>query len=87
MLGKTVLLPIFDAYGGTGNNATYRVYGYAAFRLTGYYFGGRNNSRQPCNGNERCIRGYFTRFVDIPKRSPTARVGRMLGASIIRLTQ
>ena len=59
-LGRTVLLPIFDAYYGSGNTATYRMYGYAAFKLTGYHFGGQNNSSpSPCNGNDRCIAGYF----------------------------
>ena len=32
MIGQTVLLPIFDDVGGSGSNAWYRVYGYAAFR-------------------------------------------------------
>ena len=87
-LGKTVLLPIFDAYAGTGSNATYRMYGYAAFRLTGYRFGGQNNSNPaPCNGNQRCIRGYFTKFVDISEAFTYGTGGPQLGASIVRLTK
>ena len=35
---KTVLLPIFDQAFEQGSHATYRVYGYAAFVLTGYHF-------------------------------------------------
>jgi hypothetical protein len=87
-LGKTVLLPIFDAYEGSGSNATYRIYGYAAFRLSGYRFGGQNNSNpSPCTGNQRCIRGYFTKFVDISEAFTYGTGGPQLGASIIRLTK
>jgi hypothetical protein len=65
LLGKTVLLPIFEESGGTGANAWYRVYGYAAFTLTGYNFAGQyKSSPAPCSGSDRCIRGYFTQFVD-----------------------
>ncbi len=65
LVGRTVLLPIFEQSGGTGANAWYRIYGYAAFRITGYSFGGQyKSSPPPCSGNERCIRGYFTRYVD-----------------------
>jgi len=86
--GKTVLLPIFDAYAGTGGNATYQVYGYAAFRLTGYRFGGQNDSNpSPCKGNERCISGYFTRFVDISEAFTYGTGGPQLGAAIVRLTK
>jgi Flp pilus assembly protein TadG len=87
-VGKTVLLPIFDAYAGTGGSATYRVYGYAAFRLTGYRFGGQNDSNpSPCKGNERCISGYFTRFVDISEAFTYGTGGPQLGAAIVRLTK
>jgi Flp pilus assembly protein TadG len=43
-LGRTVLLPLFEESGSSGNNAWYRVYGYAAFRLTGYHLGGQYSS-------------------------------------------
>ena len=73
---------------GAGSNATYRIYGYAAFKMTGYSFGGQNNSNPaPCNGNERCIAGYFTRFVDISEAFTYGAGGPQLGASIVRLTQ
>ena len=55
-LNRTVLLPIFDQVAGTGSNATYRIYGYAAFVMTGYHFGGQNNYNDPCNGSNRCIK-------------------------------
>ena len=85
-VGQTVLLPIFDQSGDTGSNAWYRVYGYAAFKLTGYSLGGQYNSTpKPCTGNDRCVSGYFTRFVELSDAwsySPTAPT---LGASILRL--
>ena len=85
-VGQTVLLPLFDQSGATGTNAWYRVYGYAAFKLTGYSLGGQyDTTPKPCNGNERCVAGYFTRFVELSdawKYSPDAPT---LGASILRL--
>jgi Flp pilus assembly protein TadG len=65
LVGRTVLLPIFEESGGTGAHAWYRIYGYAAFRITGYSFAGLyKTTPPPCSGSERCIRGYFTRYVD-----------------------
>ena len=75
-----------DDAGGTGSGGWYRVYGYAAFTLKGYAFTGQfKSSPAPCNGNVRCISGYFTRFVelsDVWKYSPDAP---QLGSSILRL--
>jgi len=85
-IGQSVLLPLFEESGDTGSNAWYRVYGYAAFKLTGYHLGGQYSAAsKPCNGNERCVAGYFTRFVELSDAwnySPTAP---RLGASILRL--
>ena len=85
-VGKTVLLPLFDVSGGTGNNAWYHVFGYAAFRITGYHFGGHfSTAPKPCTGNERCVAGYFTRFVDLSERFTWTSDGPDLGASLLRL--
>jgi hypothetical protein len=91
VIGKTVLIPIFDNYTGTGNNASYHVYGYAAFKFTGYYFSGQYKNWPPpplatCSGNERCIAGYFTRYVDLSEVLTTDGGGPQLGLSIISLT-
>ncbi len=65
LVGETVLLPIFEESGGTGANAWYRIYGYAAFTITGYNFAGQyKSSPAPCSGSDRCIRGQFTQYVD-----------------------
>jgi Flp pilus assembly protein TadG len=85
--GDTVLLPIFDSSGGTGSGAWYHVYGYAAFRITGYFFGGQYSWNKPCSGSERCVAGYFTRFVDLSERFTYTNDGPDLGAAILRLVR
>jgi Flp pilus assembly protein TadG len=87
-VGRTVLLPLFDVSGGTGNNAWYHVYGYAAFRLTGYAFGGQfSTSPKPCAGNDRCVSGYFTRFVDLSDAFSFSPDAPDLGTSVLRLVR
>jgi Putative Flp pilus-assembly TadE/G-like len=83
---ETVLLPIFDQAYDSGSNSTYRVYGYAAFLITGYHFGGQYSWNQPCNGSDRCIRGYFTRFVASSENFDFSASAPSLGASIVKLT-
>jgi Flp pilus assembly protein TadG len=85
-VGQTVLLPLFEDSGLTGSNAWYRVYGYAAFRLTGYSLGGQyNTTPKPCSGNDRCVSGYFTRFVELRDAWSYSPTAPQLGASILRL--
>jgi Flp pilus assembly protein TadG len=85
-VGRTVLLPLFDEAGDTGTNAWYRVFGYAAFKITGYSLGGQYKTNPaPCGGNERCLAGYFTRFVDLSERFTYTNDGPDLGAAILRL--
>jgi Flp pilus assembly protein TadG len=91
MAGKTVLLPIFDRYGLSGSNAWYHVYGYAAFHLTGYQFVGqfKTDGNKICgpssNGNDRCVTGYFTRFVELSDAWNYSPDAPQLGSSILRL--
>jgi Flp pilus assembly protein TadG len=91
MVGQTVLLPIFDTYGNGGSNAWYRVYGYAAFHLTGYQFVGqyKSDGNKICgpqsNGNDRCVTGYFTRFVELSDRWDYDPTAPALGSSVLRL--
>jgi Flp pilus assembly protein TadG len=85
-LDRTVLLPLFEEAGETGNNAWYRVYGYAAFRLTGYHLGGQySTNTRPCGGNDRCVAGYFTRFVELSDAWNYSPDAPQLGSSILRL--
>jgi Flp pilus assembly protein TadG len=91
LVGHTVLLPLFDEYGESGSNAWYRVYGYAAFHLTGYQFvgqfktGGNKICGPQSNGNDRCVTGYFTRFVELSDAWNYSPDAPQLGASILRL--
>jgi Flp pilus assembly protein TadG len=89
-LNQTVLLPLFDESGGTGTGAWYRVYGYAAFKLTGYAFNGSTKSgNKVCgpgtNSSDRCVTGYFTRFVELSDAWNYSPDAPQLGASILRL--
>jgi Flp pilus assembly protein TadG len=87
LVGRTVLLPIFDEAGGTGSSAWYHVYGYAAFRITAYHFGGQYDAGKPCKGEDRCIRGYFTRFVDAGDSFTYGPGAPSLGAWVLRLVR
>ena len=69
MLGKEIVIPIYNSYTLNGHNATYTILGYATFKLTGYSFNGRDfggtgmAKRCPLgNGSTSCIRGDFVRF-------------------------
>jgi Flp pilus assembly protein TadG len=89
-LGRTVLLPIFDQAGDTGSHAWYRVHAYAAFVLTGFEFGGQySTGKKVCgpgsNGSDRCVIGYFTRFVELSDDWATSPDAPQLGAWILRL--
>jgi hypothetical protein len=82
---RTVLLPIFDSSAGTGSGASYHIFGYAAFTISGYDFGGQYSWNSPCSGNARCIRGYFARFVDLTEAFTYSTTAPPLGASVVDL--
>jgi Flp pilus assembly protein TadG len=84
---KTVLLPIFDRSGGTGNNAWYHVHAYAAFTITGYDFAGQYKWNSPCGGNDRCIKGYFVQYVEPSDDFFYDSTAPSLGAWILRLVR
>ena len=85
---QVVLVPIFDQKGGTGNNASYRVYGYAAFKITGYCFGGGQYKFGPdkCTGSDRFMAGYFIQYVAPDDAFDYGAGAPQLGASIVTLT-
>jgi Flp pilus assembly protein TadG len=86
LVGQSVLLPLFDQVGDSGTNAWYRIYGYAAFRLTGYSLGGQYyTSPKPCTGEDRCVTGYFTRFVELSDAWDYDPTAPDLGSSVLRL--
>ncbi|GAA4283037.1 hypothetical protein GCM10022261_05680 [Brevibacterium daeguense] len=83
----TVLLPIYDEAGGTGSSSWYRLYGYAAFHITGYHFVGQYSwsAAGTCKGNVRCIQGYFTQFVDMSDAFDYSPGAPEMGASVVRM--
>ena len=85
---RTVLIPLYDKAGESGTNAWYHIYGYAAFTVTGYHFVGQYswNGGTDCKGSDRCIKGYFTKFVDLNEAFTYSASAPKLGASIVSLT-
>jgi len=75
-LNRTVLLPLFEKHGGTGTNAWYQVYAYAAFRLTGFHFQGSHN----------WLNGYFLVFVAPSDAWRYGAGAPDLGARVVSLT-
>jgi hypothetical protein len=69
LLGKTLLIPVFDATNGlTGTNGEYRIWSYVGFVLTGWRFPGSSQSSSylggvPCSSSQTCISGFFTEAV------------------------
>ena len=67
LVGTDVPLPFFDDTDGLGSNGRYHIAGFGLFHVTGFNFGGLfkapDPATAPCNGDERCISGYFTRGV------------------------
>jgi Flp pilus assembly protein TadG len=88
LLNTVILIPIFDQYAESGANATYHVYGYAAFKFTGYYFNNTFKSPSPpCSSPNRCLKGYFTRYVDLNEVLEIGTIGPQLGAAIVTLVK
>lgn len=70
-LGKTVLIPVFDAVNGlNGTNGEYRIWSYVGFVLTGWNFPGTRQASSystatpnPCAPSQTCLSGFFTEVV------------------------
>lgn len=89
LLSKPVLIPIFTTSSGNGQHATYPIYGFAAFQVTGWRFNPvvHIDPQAPaCTTNCRGITGYFTRFVSL-QEGLTLGSGPNLGGSIVQLTR
>lgn len=90
IVGTVVLIPYFDMHTGTGNGAKYRVYGFGALYVTGYYFAGQYrvdsliDGKRPCTGNDRCIQGYF--IGDWTVNGGGSVGGPGLGLDLVQLT-
>ena len=66
--GHNELIPLVNAVAGVGVNVVYTIVGYAEFFITGWNFSGNSYSGSagspPCSGSDRCIAGYFVRYLD-----------------------
>ena len=84
---EPVLIPIFNATNGkNGANAQFKLYSYAAFRITGYCF--KNQSDGKWNvGSDNCskkyLKGYFVKWVSLEDVSFGTNPN--LGAQVVRL--
>jgi hypothetical protein len=90
LVGKTVLMPIFNSVSSQGNNATYHIVGFAALQVSGFRFSGNKETNfpgteGPCSGNDRCITGKFIAYYDLGEQ-PNATAPNF-GASTIALTR
>jgi len=91
MVGTVQFIPYFDQVRNTGSNAEIHVSGFGALYITGYYFAGQYEARslvddeRPCNGNDRCIQGYFIGGWLAPGGSGLGG-GSDHGLSVVRLT-
>ncbi len=66
LLGKDILLAVYDSFTGTGSNAIYRIYGFAQVHLTGYRFSSSNAAGTiGCSSPNTCISGSFIRFTAV----------------------
>jgi hypothetical protein len=65
LVGTSVPIPYFIDLDSVGAGGRYQVAGFGMFHITGFNFGGQykapDAASAPCHGDERCIRGYFTR--------------------------
>ncbi|ATG51866.1 hypothetical protein CFK38_10275 [Brachybacterium vulturis] len=61
--GRTILLPVFVETRGTGSNGEYKIYGFAAFRVTGYAFDNKHTCwNMACNGGDK-IQGHLVDYI------------------------
>jgi len=64
MIGSIVILPVFLTTNGlSGNNTAYRVLGFAALRLSGWYFASDHSPTIPVGCSKPCIAGTFVNYV------------------------
>lgn len=93
LLGTPVLVPVFNAVQGQGQNATYTIYGYAAIILYGYNLNPGKYSeyiaplaKAPCKGDDRCIAGKFVTWVFPEDLASAGGPAPDLGATVVRLS-
>lgn len=58
-MSQPIPLPFFDDLFGVGQGGNYHIGGFGLFQITGYNFGGQFKVNPPCQGDERCVSGFF----------------------------
>lgn len=91
VVNTTILIPLYETAWGQGQNATYSVYGFAAFHLSDYSWPG-SFTNSPSAACDKCtgIKGYFTKLIslDDAKNWLVSRLGGpTLNATFVSLTQ
>lgn len=98
LLGKTILVPLYDLYAGTGFSSVdpgrYTISRFAAFYVTGTKFGTPPVTRylagSPATptftGPSRGLRGYFVRYVSLEEAFELGDATPDYGSKIVRLT-
>ena len=84
LLNQIVQIPIYDSIGGSGNNGTFNIKGFAAFYVTGFSFPGAGWQNIACGASESCIEGHFTTFV-FPQNSGIDPIAQDFGARAVAL--
>jgi Flp pilus assembly protein TadG len=91
LIGRTILVPIFDDASVTRPGAWYHLYGFAAFTVTGYKFSGNGGglsltdpAAPSCTGNCRGIQGRFSHWTSVDSAAVELG-GPDLGAPVVRL--
>lgn len=92
ILNEPVLIPLFSsALNGGGDKTAYKLIGFAAFKVTGYKFGGAlevdDDLAPDCNGECRGLQGYFVRFVSLEEGTLAAPGSPNFGATKVHLTE
>lgn len=89
LLDEPTLIPIFDqSLNGGGQHATFRIYGFAAFQVTGYFFPSKTHIdplAPACTENCTGITGFFTNFVSLDDGLLIGGSPPM-GANLVKLT-
>ncbi|MCU1440626.1 MAG: hypothetical protein JWP85_1623 [Rhodoglobus sp.] len=91
--GSTILVPIHNGFEiKHGKDKAYTLYGFAAFKVTGWKFSGSgypqvsiDSAAPKCTGSCRGIQGYFIEYVSLDSAGDYELGGPDLGASIVRL--
>lgn len=94
VIGDTLLMPLYDQWRYSGSNAEYRIFAFAAFKLTGYCFNHgvslpvgwptcKDMVENPQDKGQN-IRGTFVRYVSLDEVLEFG--GPDLGATGVRLT-